>query len=266
MKSKLNPNQKINFINIKSMQVTHSQKFTLIELLVVIAIIAILAGMLLPALNMARDKAKQISCASNLKSLSTGCMFYNDNNADYYPPIGTGTDLLAEPNTYWPNAILGELSLAAPTHVGYGKYMNKSRSGRIVLCPSQQFDYDTYKASERYMSYGMNEYLMYRHVQRDGNGLNLPVKVSSLKKPTKTFLFADTYYTPTNKNYGYYIAQHSRINARHSGGAEQDGIFNLSWCDGHVSSMKINSSAELLTKWGDWGNKENDITGRFSFK
>ncbi len=238
--------------------------FTLIELLVVIAIIAVLASMLLPALNMAREKAKQISCMNQLKSLSTGSMFYNDNNAGYYPPIGTGTNLLAEPNTYWPNAILGALGLGAPTHVGYGRYMGKARS-RLFICPSQQFNYDTLKNSERYMSYGMNEYLMYRHFQRDVNGLYLPVKISLVKKPTKTFLFADTYYTPAKKDWGYYIAQYSRINARHPG-ATQVGTFNLSWCDGHVSSIKINSSAELLTKWGDWGNQANDITGRFNFR
>lgn len=92
--------------------------FTLIELLVVIAIIAILAAMLLPALGKAKETAKQISCASNLKQWGTVFLMYVGDNCDYFPLYKDGSQGV--------NPASWVLSLSSDNKIDYSKFYCQS--------------------------------------------------------------------------------------------------------------------------------------------
>ena len=245
--------------------------FTLIELLVVIAIIAILAAMLLPALQQARMRAHGSGCVSNLKGLGTVATTYLDDNKQFWPAQPTtitgGSDLGDNlPNFIWPLCMSKGKYIPELRATINGKLMWGDKNGAGYRCPTIGFQYLKVGSTELWTAqvYGSparldgNSKNTYGHpgwyfnqpslndLYRWSASNTVSFKAASGSSPSRRIWFADSAYVEPDCKlfhqrctvYGFQgqksrTANCSRLYAPHG------GRLNFAAHDGHVVSTDI---------------------------
>lgn len=207
------------------------QYFTLIELLIIIAIIAILAAMLLPALNKARDRSKTASCASNLRQYAQGLQIYAGDFKSFLPPRKN-------------------CDYSTPLTAGI-LYRNNYIGNKLMICPFSNLENYFVKIINTTptknnsghdswiygVTYGINGTLLMP---------KFPVRINDgrFKSLSKSLMIADSGWNSAALGNGsdtiVGVTSNEGIAPRHNGNTS----CNTAWLDGHASTLKAPTGSE----------------------